>query len=121
VVAYVVLLILLPVLGVTGSMAAGWWSTTGRAAAAAPGASRADEPAGSPSAVTPADPANVKGSMTVQQVADAFPPVTAAEIVAAFGAPADTPSSAQLKSLVESGSGMEIPAFRTWLDRRRAP
>jgi hypothetical protein len=122
VVAYAVLLILLPVLGVTGSMAAGWWSTTGRAATAASGATWAGEPgAGSTVAAKPADVGDVKGATTVRQVADAFPPVTAAEIVAAFGAPAGTPPSAQLKTLVESGNGMEIPAFRIWLEKHRAP
>lgn len=120
VVAYAVLLVLLPALAVTGAMAAGWWGTTGRAPSPAATLS-AGQPAGTGAAAAPADVADVKGSTTVQQVADAFPPVTVAEIVTAFGAPTDTPPSAQLKTLVEAGDGMEIPDFRSWLTERRAP
>jgi hypothetical protein len=125
VVAYAVLLVLLPVLGVPAAMAAGWWSSTGRATSPA-AVSSAERPAGVEATgtgpgVAPADVADVKGSTTVQQVVDAFPPVTTNEIVAVFGAPADTPSSTQLKTLVESGDGLEIPAFRSWLDERRTP
>lgn len=47
----------------------------------------------------PADPADVKGSMTEQQVIDAFPTITAGQILTQFSAPVDTPTSTQLKRL----------------------
>jgi len=56
--------------------------------------------------------------MTLQQVVDPFPPMTATLLLAQFGAPLDTPTSTQLKSLVESGNGMDIPALRTWLQEQ---
>ena len=121
VVAYVVVLTLLPLLVLGGAMARGWWSTAGHGGVAPAGAgsgSGADSGSGSGAgteAGSKADPANVKGSMTVRQVADAFAPITTAEILAAFGAPATTPDSAQLKTLVaEDGGGTDVPAFRTW-------
>jgi len=114
VVAYVTLLVLLPVLVVGGAMATGWWSTAGHGGVAPAGAG-----AGAGAPVVPADPADVKGSMTVRQVADAFAPITTAEILAAFGAPATTPDTAQLKTLVTGGGGgTDIPAFRVWLERQ---
>lgn len=121
---YVVALLLLPAMVVTGSKLAGWWSTTGNRAgsltAAGPATTRPGA-AGEGGRVSPlVDPADVRGSMTVRQVAEAFAPVTAAEILAAFGAPAGTSEDVQLKSLVEGGSAMELPAFRTWLQARRA-
>jgi hypothetical protein len=127
VVAYVALLVLLPALVVGGAMATGWWSTAGHGGVTLTGSGSGDG-AGSGSGsrggeagakVAPADPADVKGSTSVRQVADAFAPITTAEILTAFGAPATTPDTAQLKTLVnEGGGGMDIPAFRTWLERR---
>jgi len=125
VVAYVALLVLLPALVVGGAVATGWWSTAGHGGVAPTGAgpgsgtgsgSGTGNGAGAPA--VPADPADVKGSMTVRQVADAFAPITTAEILAAFGAPATTPDTAQLKTLVtEGGVGTDIPAFRAWLEQ----
>ncbi|WP_088284271.1 hypothetical protein [Kineosporia sp. A_224] len=117
VILYVVGLLLLPVLVVGAGVGAGWWATTGATAVrqadgAQPGADGGTAPA------APVDPADVKGSMTVQQVVDAFPPVTAAEVLARFGAPAGTPASTPLKTLVEAGDGTDIPAIRTWLAER---
>lgn len=123
---YVAALLLLPALVIAGSMAVGWWSTTGRTLPAASGTGTAGSPArgagdgAGQGAATPATPADVRGSTTVEQVVAAFPPVSAAEVLAAFGAPPDTPSSTQLKTLVEAGSGVELPAFRTWLEQRPA-
>lgn len=114
VIAYVVVLLLLPVSMVSATMATGWWRTTGtslvRASDVRPGVEGAS--------ATPADPADVKGSMTIQQVVDAFPAVSVNEILRVFGAPAGTASSTQLKSLVEDGKGLDIPEFRTWLQQR---
>lgn len=117
VVLYVLGLLLVPALVVGGFVGAGWWATTGATTtgrADGSGSSRTEGAA--PPAL--ADPADVKGSTTVQQVVDAFPVVTAAEVLAQFGAPLDTPASAQLKSLVEAGDGTDIPAIRTWLGDR---
>jgi hypothetical protein len=50
--------------------------------------------------------------MSVQQVVDAFPPITAAQILGKIGAPLNTPTSTQLKSLVEKGNSIDIPALR---------
>ena len=121
---YVALLVLIPVLVVGGAMAGGWWSTAGHGGVALSGAgsgsgagpgSGAGGGAGTQAA--PADPADVKGSMTVRQVADAFAPITTTQILAAFAAPQTTPDTAQLKTLVnEGGAGMDLPAFRTWLE-----
>lgn len=123
---YLAALLLLPALVVVGSMATGWWSTTGRTLAAAGTGSGAGRAASGGTGqasgqAAPAVPADVRGSMTVEQVVAAFPQVTAAQVLAAFGAPADTPASTQLKTLVEAGGGMELPAFRSWLEQRPAP
>jgi hypothetical protein len=123
--AYVVALLLLPMLVVGGAMASGWWSTaghggvtltgTGSGSGAGSGSATGSEGGAQPAA---ANPGEVRGSMTVRQAADAFAPITTAQILAAFGAPASTPDSAQLKTLVtEGGGGMDIPAFRTWLEQ----
>jgi hypothetical protein len=113
---YVAALLLLPALVVVGFMSAGVWATTGTSVTA-----QADTGSGDAGDVaTPAAPADVKGSMTVQQVADAFPPVTAAQILAQFNAPWNTPTSTQLKELVEGSDGMDIPAVRTWLEQQAA-
>ena len=117
---YVLTLLVVPTLVVVGFMSAGLWATTGRTTltSAQTGTSSGENSTG---AAAPASPADVKGSMTVQQVVDAFPPITAPQVLAAFGAPLDTPPSTQLKTLAESGGGMDIPALRTWLQDKTAP
>lgn len=114
---YVAALLLLPALVVVGFMSAGLWATTGTSVTASAGTGSGD---GGDDAAAPAAPADVKGSMTVQQVADAFPPITAAQILAQFNAPPNTPTSTQLKELVEGSDGMDIPAVRTWLEKHAA-
>jgi len=94
---------------VGGSMAMGWWQTDCGGANEAAIASGALAPEG------------VKGSMTVKQVADAFPGLTTAEVLRVFGAPADTATSTQLKALVQNGSAIEVTEFRTWLAQRPKP
>jgi hypothetical protein len=124
VVAYVVALVIVPASIVTAAMAAGWWRTTGTTLAASSQASGDAGATGSgePTAAAPADPDDVKGSMTIQQVRDAFPQVSPAQISVAFGAPADTPPSTLLKDLVEGGDGsMDLPGFRTWLREHITP
>jgi len=115
---YVAALLLLPALVVAGFMSAGIWATTGKTVTAASASGSGD---GGGNAVAPAAPADVKGSMTVQQVLDAFPAITAAQILAQFNAPPNTPTSTQLKDLVEASDGMDIPALRTWLEAHQAP
>ena len=115
---YVAALLLLPALVVAGFMSAGIWATTGKTVTAASASGSGD---GGGNAVAPAAPADVKGSMTVQQVLDAFPAITAPQILAQFNAPPNTPTSTQLKDLVEASDGMDIPALRTWLEAHQAP
>lgn len=114
VVVYVLVLLLLPASVVGASMATGWWRTTGTSLVRASDASPGTE--ASPAA--PADPADIRGSMTIQEIVEAFPAVSAAEILKEFGAPAGTATSTQLKTLVEDGGGVDVPAFRTWLQQR---
>ncbi|MDQ1287289.1 MAG: hypothetical protein QG622_854 [Actinomycetota bacterium] len=119
VVAYIAVLVLLPVLVVGGAVTAGWWSTAGHGGVTLSGAG-ADGGSGAETGerAVPGNPADVRGSMTLREVAAAFAPITTAEILAAFGAPATTPDTTPLKNLVtEGGDGMDIPAFRTWLER----
>jgi hypothetical protein len=94
---------------VIGSMTLGWWSTS---------CGGVNEVAVAAGTLSPVD---VKGSMTVQQVADGFPAITTGDVLAAFGAPADTPTSTQLKTLVQNGSTMDVTDFRTWLEQRPTP
>lgn len=110
----------------------GWLATTGRGAAslgaaelpgshAAPGTG-AGQGSESGERVVPtagADPEDVKGWMTVQQVLDAFP-VTKAALYQRFGIPPDTATDTTLSALKEAGhlSGSDIPALRTWLRDR---
>ncbi len=117
IVMYVAALLLVPGLVVGGFMAAGVWATTGTPAIARAGTPT--EEGGTGEAVA-ADPADLKGSMTVQQVVDAFPPITAAQVTAAFGAPLDTPTSTRLSAMVEGGNGMDIPDMRLWLAEHTA-
>lgn len=117
VVMYVAALLLIPGLVVAGFMSAGLWATTGKATIEQ-AETTGEEVHTGPAA--PADPADVKGSMTVQQVIDAFPKITAEQIAAQFNAPADTPTSTQLKTLVEDSNGMDLPALRIWIQKHAA-
>jgi hypothetical protein len=118
---YVAALLLLPTLMVAGFMGAGLGANAEASATAQTG-TQAGTPSGESGAgaEAPAAPADVKGSMTVQQVVDAFPPITAAQILGKLGAPLNTPSSTQLKTLVEKGNSLDIPTLRTWLQEQGA-
>jgi hypothetical protein len=132
--------LLVPTAVVTGSMAVGWWATTGRpkitALATAPGSQehtgaaptgadgggqpeQGDGQARTNRSDLPKTPDDVKGRMTVQQLLDAFPQVTDEQLFARFGVPADTPTSIELKELAERGNGFDLPALRAWLKQRR--
>jgi len=115
VVMYVLALLVIPGLVVVGFMSAGLWATTGTSVSAQAGTPSGEGKTGPPAPATPAD---VKGSMTVQQVLDAFPTITAAQVLTQFRAPLDTPSSTQLKDLVEGSDGMDLPAVRIWLAKQ---
>mgnify|MGYP001793506944 CR=1 FL=1 len=114
---YVAALLLLPTLMVAGFMSAGLWASAETSATTQAGTPSGESGAG---AEAPATPADVKGSMTVQQVVDALPPITAAQILGKLGAPLNTPTSTQLKTLVEKGNSIDIPTLRTWLQEQRA-
>src|SRR5664280_583362 len=118
---YIAALLLLPTLMVAGFMSAGLWANAETSATTQAG-TQAGTPSGESGAgaEAPAAPADVKGSMTVRQVVDAFPPITAAQILAKLGAPLNTPTSAQLKTLVEKGNSIDIPTLRTWLQEQGA-
>jgi len=120
---YVIALLVIPGLVVVGFMSAGLWATTGGSITAQSGTASGEVPEGGTDGAAPAapvDPADVKGSMTVQQVLDAFPTTTAAQILAQFKAPLDTPTSTQLKDLVKNSDGMDLPTVRTWLQEQGA-
>ena len=118
---YVAALILLPTMMVAGFMSAGVWANA-ETSAITQTRTQAGTPSGdgSAGAEAPAAPADVKGSMTVQQVVDAFPRITATQILGKLGAPQNTPTSTQLKTLVESGNSIDIPTLRTWLQEQGA-
>jgi hypothetical protein len=118
--AYIAALLLLPTLIVGGFISAGLWasaenSTTAQGAQAGTTSGSGE---GGADLEAPATATDVKGSMTVKQVVDAFPPITAAQILARLGAPLDTPASAQLKTLVEKGNSIDVPTLRTWLEEQ---
>lgn len=105
-----------------------WFSTTGRGStslgateagspsAPGTGSGEGSESAGRVAPAAGADPDDVKGWMTVQQVLDAFP-VTEAALYERFGIPPGTATDTTLSSLKESGdlSGFDIPLLRAWL------
>jgi hypothetical protein len=109
VLAYTLVGLLLLGGSVAGAMALGWWQTD---------CGGVNETAVATGTLTPD---GVKGSMTVQQVADGFPALTPGDVLHFFGAPADTPTSTQLKTLVQDGSTMDVTGFRTWLAQRPTP
>jgi hypothetical protein len=61
------------------------------------------------------DTSSIKGWMTFEQISTAFQ-APLAEILAAFGLPADTPASTPLNTL-ENGT-FSVSALRDWLDAR---
>lgn len=102
----VVMVSLLTVL-LVGANLAGWMTTTGRGNGGA---------AAEQVAPTGADPAEIKGWMTIQQILDSYP-VTKAALYSQFSIPADTPTATELREVMENAPGatLEVPALRTWL------
>lgn len=119
VLAYALLLLALPVAIIGGARASGWWITSGHTVSAEALGAEAAGVAQQSGADTPITGAHdVKGSMTVAQVVEAFPGLTAADILRQFGAADDTPTSTQLKTLAQQGEGYEVSDLREWLETR---
>ncbi len=89
-----------------GAKAAGVWSVSGKLTSS-----------GEKALPTGTNPDEIKGWMTLDDVSKAYN-VPVAEILAAFNLPADTPGSAQIKSL-ESDT-FSTTNLRTWLKERLA-
>lgn len=98
----IVLVLFFGVIG--GAKAAGVWSVSGKLTSS-----------GEKVAPTGANADEIKGWMTLADVSAAYK-VPAAEILAAFDLPADTPATTQIKSL-ESDS-FSTANLRTWLKAR---
>lgn len=99
------ILILVLFFGVIGgAKAAGVWAVSGKLSAS-----------GEKLAPTGANPDEIKGWMTLDEIATAYN-IPLAEILAAFNLPADTPGSSQIKSL-ESDT-FSPTNLRTWLKTR---
>ena len=97
-----ILVIFFGVIG--GAKAAGVWSVSGKLTSS-----------GEKAAPTGANVDEIKGWMTLDDVSTAYK-VPVAEILAAFNLPADTPGTAQIKSL-ESDT-FSTTDLRTWLKAR---
>ena len=67
-----------------------------------------------------ADPAEVKGWMTIQAVLDAYH-VEQSALYAEFSIPASVPPSTALKELEELAPGFSVTALRAWLAEQAAP
>ena len=63
------------------------------------------------------DVASIRGSMTLGEISKTYN-VPVAEILAKFGLPADTSSSATLKGLREKNPNFEVSDLRDWLAGR---
>ncbi len=87
-----------------GAKAAGVWSVSGKLTAS-----------GEKLAPTGANPDEIKGWMTLDDISTAYN-VPVADILAEFNLPADTPGAAQIKTL-ESDTFSTIN-LRTWLKAR---
>ncbi len=90
------------------SQTLGLWTTSGRVTAT-----------GEKVVVTGADPAEIKGWMTIQDVTSAYG-VPSQDFYARFGVPAETPGSTALKDLEAVAPGFSTEAVRTWLGERAA-
>jgi hypothetical protein len=125
-VGVVALAILLGTVGVAA--AAGSWSTSGRTAGGAGGAGGELAAPGDGAGQGPgagqgegggegqgdgAGIGQVKGWMKIGDVADAYA-IPLAEVLAAFGLPADTDPSTPLREL--ESDRFTVPALRAWLD-----
>lgn len=88
---------------------AGLWSVSGKYT-----------PDGKPVQLSGADPAEVKGWMSIQAVLDAYQ-VDKDAFYTQFAVPTDVPTSAALKELEQVAPGFSVTALRTWLAEQTAP
>jgi hypothetical protein len=99
-------LFLVPILA---SQALGVWTTSGKLTGA-----------GERISATGADPAEIKGWMTIQEVAAAYG-FEVAEFRARFVTPAETPAATPLKDLEKVVPGFSVEDVRAWLRERGLP
>lgn len=107
--AYAALVLLLFFGTIQIAQQAGLWSVSGKYT-----------PEGKPVQLTGADPAEVKGWMTIQAVLDAYH-VDKNALYVEFAIPADVPPSAALKELEEVAPDFSVTALRVWLAEQAAP
>lgn len=88
---------------------AGLWSVSGKLTTE-----------GKPVELTGADPAEIKGWITIQQVLDAYP-VEQAALYERFGIPADVPPSTPLKELEGVAESFSVTELRVWVAEQGAP
>lgn len=86
----------------------GFWSTSGKVTAD-----------GSPVVATGADPAEIKGWMTIDEVLGAYG-LTQAELYERYQIPADLPTSAALKDIEAAAPAFSVTDLRAWLAERAA-
>lgn len=95
-------------MGVIGlAQAVGFWSTTGRTTST-----------GAPITVTGADPAEIKGWMTIGDILKAYK-VSREALNTRFGIPADVPDSAALKDLEAVAPAFSVTELRVWLEEQK--
>ncbi len=85
----------------------GYWTTSGRVTGS-----------GEAVVISGNDPLEIKGWMTVEQVATAYG-VPLDELKAATGIPADVPGSTELKQVEKLAPGFEPQTVRDWLLARQ--
>ena len=88
---------------------AGLWSVSGKLTTE-----------GAPVQLSGADPAEVKGWMTIQAVLDAYH-VDQAALYAQFHIPSETPVSTALKDLEAIAPDFSVTALRDWLTAQATP
>jgi hypothetical protein len=104
---YAALGVLLLFTPVWAAQAAGFWTTSGRIT----GTGQLVEPTG-------ADPAEVRGWMTVDQIVEAYG-VSRDDLYARFQIPAETRSTTPLSSLEKVSGSFSTTALRAWLVERQ--
>jgi hypothetical protein len=89
-----------------GARAAGWWSTSGRVSVT-----------GEAIKATGADPAEIRGFMTIQEVLTAYN-ISWEEFSKQFSIPADTDLSSPLNTLEKKAPDFSVTKLRAWLTER---
>ncbi len=106
--AYALLGLALVLGPVEAAQLAGVWTTSGRVSGS-----------GREVTVTGADPSEIKGWMTIEEVVEGYD-VPLTEFYARFTIPEDVPKTTALKDLESRVTGFSVDAVRTWLAERRA-